>query len=306
MSGVIGEVFTLPDGTNVATGLNLPNAEEVLVMATVAEYPDEMFLEDKDIERALVIGGEQRYLKDRKKRAKRMRNQASLGKCDASANCAGQENTRENQGFADCPLSDCHVYSNGNGGRDQGMALITTFTLMQEKGVSPMQVQVGGLTKTLPNDVYNRRQFDPTVLKQADLEAQRFKGWEFFKAPMDSFEKYCRALASAIARKQQIIFAWHVGGNSMRLNNGYAVPGRGVGNHANCIHSGKWVGGKTLVHPDDQNSWGPSVNPLYGPVGGQGWGEGGFALFTMENVWACAAHHCTYIMTSVKADPNSF
>ncbi len=152
--------------------------------------------------------------------------------------------------------------------------------------------------------MYNRRQFDREVLKIADQEAERFKGFEYYKAPTSSFEKFCLCIASALARKFQVIFAWHVGGGSMRLNNGYAVVGRGRGNHSNCLHSAKWVGGKTLVHPDDQNSWGPSVNPLFGPVGGQGWGEGGFALFTMEDVFACAPYHCTYIVPTFRIDPN--
>ncbi len=298
------EILRLPDGSPVGTGLNIPTEDEQLVMSTLAEYPENMYLDDKPIERALVINGQQRYKSDRDRRRKRMRNQSRLGKCNASSNASGMENVRDDQGMPDVPLSDCHLYSRVNGGGDNGSALITTFTEVQKNGISPMEVQVGGMTKVLPNDAYNRRQFDREVLAQADLEAKRFLGWEFYKAPMESFEKYARALASAIARKHQIIFAWHVGGSSMRLNNGYAVVGRGAGNHSNCIHSGKWVGGKTLVHPDDQNSWGPSVNPLYGPTGGQGWGEGGFALFTMEDVFACARNHCTYIITSSKVDPN--
>ena len=298
------ESFVLPDGTPVGTGLLMPTEDEQLVMATLAEYPDGMMLEDRDIEGLLVINGEQRYKKDREKHKKRMRNQSQLGKCNASSNATGLENTRENQGFVDVALSDCHLYSRVNGGSDRGSGLITTFSEVQERGIAPMLVQVAGREIVLPNNAYNRRQFDPAALKQADIEAKRFLGWEFYKAPMESFEKYARALASALARGHQVIFAWHVGGGSMGLRNGYAVVGRGAGNHSNCLHSAKWVGGRTLVHPDDQNSWGPSINPLYGPTGGQGWGEGGFALFTMEDVWACAHNHCTYIVTSAMIDKN--
>lgn len=304
MSSADQEIFRLPDGQPVGTGLNMPNEAEQLVMSTLAEYPERMLLEDKEIQGALIINGQPRFKLDRKKRQKRMRNQARLGKCNASSNASGMENTREEQGMPDVALSDCHLYARVNGGGDRGSALITTFGEVQAKGISPMEVQVNGMMRVLPNDVYNRRQFDPATLKQADIEAMRFLGWEFYKAPMSSFKDYARAIASAIARRQQIIFAWHVGGGSMRLNNGYAVVGRGPGNHSNVIHSGKYVGGESLVHPDDQNSWGPSVNALYGPTGGQGWGEGGFALFTMEDVWACAKNHCTYIITSAKVDQN--
>jgi hypothetical protein len=299
------ELHRLPDGTPVSTGLLMPTEAQQLVMANVAEYPDKMYMEDKDIERLLVVNGQPRFKVDRKRRQKRMRNQSRLGKCNASSNASGVENTRDNQGMPHVALSDCHLYSKINDGRDSGSALIESFTEVQAGGISPMEVQVGGMMRVMPNDVFNRRNFDPAVLKQADIEAKRFMGFEFYKAPMDSFEKYARALASAIARGHQVIFAWHVGSGSMRIDgNGYAVVGRGAGNHSNVLHSGKWVGGKSLVHPDDQNSWGPSVDLLYGPTGGQGWGEGGFALFTMEDVFACARNHCTYIITSVKADPN--
>lgn len=225
--------------------------------------------------------------------------------CNASSNCSAAENVRDEQGMPEVALSDCHLYSGINGGSDNGSALISSMKKMQDDGCSPMEVQVGGMTRVMPNDVYNRRNFDREVLKIADQEAARFKGMEYYKAPIDSFEKFAACIASAIARRFQVIFAWHVGGSSMRLNgNGYAVVGRGAGNHSNCLHSGKWVGGKSLVHPDDQNSWGPSVNALFGPTGGQGWGEGGFALFTMEDVFACARNHCTYIVPTLKIDPN--
>lgn len=297
------EQFKLDDGVIVGTGLNMPNADEKLVMAALAEYPEGMYLDSAEIERRLVRNGEQVYLKKRKKRAKRVRNQDVLGKCNASSNASGIEQLREEQGMPDVALSDCHLYSLVNGGQDRGSGLVTTFEKVQQVGISPMQVQVGGMLKTLPNNFYNRKQVDAALIKQADIEAKRFLGFEFYKAPL-KFDDYCRAVASAVARDQAVVFAWHVGNNSMRLKNGYAVVGHGVGNHSNLIHSAKWVGGRTLIHPDDMNSWGPCVDPLRGKTGGSGWGEGGFALFTMEDMFACAQHHCTYIITSVRPDPN--
>lgn len=297
----------LLDGTEVATGLNMPTLEERLLMANVAELPetDEFYWVDKAIQDALVRNGQQRYIKDREARRYRMRNQARLGKCNGSSNADGIEQLREGQGMPKMAMSDCYVYSLANDGRDQGCALITTLTQLQAAGgTSPMELQIDGVTKVLPNDFYNRRQVDKRLLQQADIEAKRFVGWEFYKAPVGDFAKFCRALATAIARKDPIIFAWHVGSSSMSLRNGYVQVGRGPGNHSNIFHSGKWVGGKELVHPDDKNSWGPSVDPLYGPTGGQGWGDGGYALFTMEDAYACADNHCCYIMTSMRADPN--
>jgi len=77
--------------------------------------------------------------------------------------------------------------------------------------------------------------------------------------------------------------------------------GRGPGNHANVFHSAKWVGGSDLVHPDDRNSWGPTQSGDYGTSRG-GWGDGGYALFTMEDAYACARYHATYVVTSAVKD----
>lgn len=302
MSGEL-EMHVLPDGTEVATGLLLPNEQEKLLMAQLPEYPDSMYLDSKDIERRLVINGQQRYLASRKKRQHRKRNQGRLGKCNGSSNASGLMQLRETQGMPEIALSDCYIYSLANGGRDQGSALITTLSqLQQAQGTAPMELVVDGKTVMLPNNFYNRSQVDRKVLAVADSEARRFVGFEFYKAPLDSFENYCRCLASAIAREHPVIYAWHVGNSSMQIKNGYVQVGHGPGNHSNLFHDGKWVGGKTLVHPDDDNSWGPCVNKLYGDLGGN-WGDGGYALFTMEDAYACAHNHCTYIMTSVKVDP---
>lgn len=298
------EQFKLEDGSVVGTGLLMPTAQETKLMSVMAAYPERMLLDWSDIEKRLMINGQQRYLADRKKRRKRMRNQANLGKCNGSSNTSAVENLRSNQGMPDIPLSDCFAYACVNGGRDQGSGLINTLTSIQQIGISPMQIQVGGMTKTLPTDFYNFSQISSALVTQAKIEAKRFLGFEYFKAPIDSAESYIHALASAIARDQQVIFAWHVGNNSMRLNNGIVQVGRGPGNHSNLFHSAKWVGGKTKVLFDDQNSWGPSVNALYGPVQNYGWGEEGFGLFDPYDAFACANNHCTYICTSVRVDAN--
>jgi hypothetical protein len=89
----------------------------------------------------------------------------------------------------------------------------------------------------------------------------------------------------------------------MRLRDGYVITGRGVGNHATYFHSAKFVGGSDIVHPDMKNSWGPSVNPDYGRVG-QGWGDGGYALFTMEQAFSCNKNHYTYACVGSTPDPD--
>ncbi len=41
------EILRLPDGSPVGTGLNMPTEDEQLVMSTLAEYPENMYLDDK-------------------------------------------------------------------------------------------------------------------------------------------------------------------------------------------------------------------------------------------------------------------
>lgn len=296
------EVFKLEDGEEVSVGLNLPeSSDELDLMSSVEEYPQSYWLDAGDIEKALVRNGEQQFNDLRKKRRRRMRNQGRIGKCNASSNCSALEQLREVQGMPDVALSDCHLYTKLCGGQDRGSSLISSFREVQAGGVSPMEVQVGGMTKMLPNQAFRQRDFSRGQWMAAQAAADQNRGLEFYKAP-SSFKDFCVAVASAIARQHPIIFAWHVGNSSMRLRSGYVVTGRGRGNHSNVFHSGKWVGGSELVHPDNQNSWGPCSNKLYGRTGGNGWGEGGFALFTMEQAFSCTKYHHTYICPSIKAD----
>lgn len=302
MTGQAIEQFEL-DGDTVGTGLLMPSPTQQLLMDAMQTYPDGLLLDDDDIQKRLVVNGKQVYLVKREQRRYRMRNQGPDGKCNGSSNTSGQEQVREGQGMPHVALSDSYLYSLINGGRNNGSALIESYQTLPESGIAPMQLEVNGKQVTLPANFYNRSQLPSDVLRVADQQAKRFRGHEFYKVPMDSFERYCRAIASAIARDQPVVFAWHVGSNSMKLVNGYVKVGRGPGNHSNLLHSAKWVGGRTLVHPDDQNSWGPCTSPLYGVVSKTGWGDGGFGLFTMEDVYACARNHCTYVIASSKADP---
>ncbi len=118
---------------------------------------------------------------------------------------------------------------------------------MQSVGVAPYLLQVGGLTKKFPNDVYNKSQVDPALYRQAQIEAKRFVGVGYFKIPTDTFENFVVVTASAIARKLPIVWAWHVGGEGSRLKNGYMQASRGPGNHSNLLHSGKWLVARILL-----------------------------------------------------------
>lgn len=298
------EEVILDGGYRVATGLQMPTEDDIKVQSTWATFPESWFeqWDDKAIQNALVAtGGEQRYLKSRVKRRRRIRNQSELGKCNASSNASGGEQIREVQGMADIPLADCFTYIQVNGGVDEGSSLPSTFTNIQKVGLCPYSLQVGGMTKRFPNNAFKKSQVAPDIWAQAVHESARFRAVKCVKLPTDDFELFCRAAAIAIARKMPIVWAWHVGRNGSSLKNGMMQLGNGVGNHSNLIHEGKWVGGKTLVQPDNQNSWGPVANEVYGPKGAS-WGEGGFGLTTMEGLFSCVKYHPPYILVSFGAD----
>jgi hypothetical protein len=293
----MSEVIKLDGFGEVNLGLNLPDAEEIQLMSQSPVYPAGRLLEDKDIQKGLPDGA---YLQSRKRLAPYMINQNPLGKCNASALKGAMEQIRLNQGFPHTVLSDNDAYMQMNGGRDQGSALIRAFEVAQKRGVAPLRIQVNGMEYAIPLTAFNNSHVPAAARAAAAVEAARFKGWEWYRAPRD-FATFCRCVASELARRNPVVFAWDVSSGSSRLNKGYAVTGRGKGNHATYFHSGKWVGGKTLVHPDCRNSWGPSQSPEYGRSG-QSWGEAGYALFTMEQAFACNQWHDTYIVTSAAPD----
>ena len=169
-----------------------------------------------------------------------------------------------------------------------------------KRGIAPRKLSHDGKDYLIPSNIYLRNPMPSDWFKVANEAAKDYTTFECYKLPVQDFQTFKIALASALARDHQIIHAWHVGNNSMRLQNGYAVQGRGPGNHATLFHSGKWVGGQDLVHPDIQNSWGPSQDPMYGPTGSAGWGEGGYGLFTMQNAFQCTQYHDCWVFVGTK------
>jgi hypothetical protein len=289
------------DGVEVGTGLLMPDERASSLMSSAPTYPQDMMLDEGEIKKLLA---DDYWKQSRKHLSKWMIHQGSLGKCNASATQGAMDQIRDNLGMEHVVLSDCHLYANINGGQDRGSMLADGFSYVQKFGIAPKKFQFEGKFEELPTTFYSRRQLDSDLLEQADKEALRFRGFEWYKAPKD-YNSFKIVIASALARRQPVVFAWHVGSNSMRLRNGYVQVGRGPGNHATVFHSAKYVGGEDIVHPDCRNSWGPSKSPEYGSSRGS-WGDEGYAHFTMEQAFACNRHHDTYIVTSARPDPNEF
>ena len=295
-------MFDLLDGTYVAAGLQMPTPELVRESLKYPVYGEDRYLEPAEIEKSLT--GD-RYKTFRKIRSPRIVNQGRIGKCCPSAVISAFHNRRELDGMADIALADSHLYMNINGGSDNGSQLVHAMQYTQSKGISPVNLRVGGQEAKFPLTAYNRRQVSASLIRAADDAALTFQSFEPYRVPIDNYNVFKIAIASAIARDHQIIVAVHAGRSFSTLRQGYVTQSSGFGNHAVLLHSGKWVGGEDLVHPDIQNSWGPAKNPLYGVVGGYGWGEDGFGLITMSSLWQCARTHTFWVFPGSKMNPGS-
>ena len=225
--------------------------------------------------------------------------------CNASATVGGIHNVRDMAGHKHVVLSDCYLYMNINGGRDNGSMLADGFRFA-EGGIAPRSFTYNGKTYNIPHNVYQKRQVSAELLKAADVVAKEYTTWEAYRLPVGDYATFKRYLASALALDYQVVFAWHVNNASMRLRNGYVAVGNGPGNHATLWHSAKYVGGSDVIHPDMQNSWGGgNPDPAYGPPNTAGWGEGGFGLFTMQDAYRCAHNHVFWVITGSKVTKES-
>jgi|GEM_PF-5486785 len=290
------EVFKLPDGSVVAAGCNAPSPAERAMVAEFPVYGENFYLDPADIEKSLK---NDIYKEMRKRRSRWVLNQANLGKCNASATVGAFHNRRDLDGLPHVVLSDCFLYMNINRGRDQG-SLLQDGMEFAKRGVAPRKLNLDGENYTIPSDIYLKSQMPQKWYNIAVEAAKGFCTFECYKLPVNDYQTYKIALASALARDHQVVHAWHVGGNSMRLRNSYVVQGNGPGNHATLFHSGKWVGGQDLVHPDLQNSWGPSQDAMYGPTGTGGWGEGGYGLMAMQDSFQCTKYHDFWVFVGNK------
>lgn len=296
------DVINLPDGTRVATGLLMPTREDTENALQYPLYGEDRFLSPSDIEKSLK--GD-KYKSFRRLRSRWIVNQGSIGKCCPSSVIAAYHNRRDLDGQSEVVLADSHLYMNINGGKDGGSQLVNAMNYSQIGGISPVKLRVNGSEMHFPLTAFNRRQVSQALLKAADEAAKTYQSFEPYRIPNNDYATFRIAVASAIARDHQIIVAVHVGRNFGALRQGYVQQASGFGNHAVLLHSGKWVGGEDLVHPDIQNSWGPSKNPLLGRVSNSGWGEDGFGLITMSSLWQCAKTHTFWVFPGSRMNPGS-
>lgn len=291
------EDMRLPNGVVVRTGLLPATDEGKLFAANAPMFGEEFYLEDADIKKLLPKDTHKMW---RRRRSRWLINQNGLGSCNAAATVGAFQNRRDVEGLKHVPLSVNYLYMHINGGRDSGSTLAEGIKYAA-RGIAPVKLQVEGREWIFPHKSYRTSQISAAQMAAAKAEAANYVAHEAFKLPVGNYTMFKRAVASALARDFQIVHAWHVGGNSMSLRNGYIVQGRGPGNHATLGHSATYVGGEDIVHIDVQNSWCRTSDPIYGPTGSD-WGEdGGFGLMTMQDFYACAKYHDYWVFTgSVK------
>jgi hypothetical protein len=279
------EQFRLPDGTVVGTGnLRIAGGPQ----ETLRSFPQELLLEDGEIQKLLA----RKTIKEaRAARQYRMRNQGQIGSCCPVSVVSCFEQTQEVTGRPHTALQPEHLYMNINGGSDSGALLERAMRRMITHGCAS--------AGKVPYQAYNRRQ--ASNVAAADEDGKRFLMHEPFAIPTD-YKTYCRTVASCIARDWPVEIAWHVTGATMRLINGFAVVGRGPGNHASYLHWAEWIGGETLIRPDLANSWGPTQNVIYG-ARSNGWGENGYAKIQLDDVYATRRYHQHFAVTSISDDP---
>lgn len=282
------EVFKLPDGTEVGTGMLRVVGGPAPVLKA---FPQDLMLDDKDIERRLKARTIEAM---RAKRRYRMRNQGRIGSCCPTSVVSCAEQLQEKTGRPHVPLRAEHLYSMINGGVDGGALLDHAMKAMVTRGCASVA------SNTVKFETVRRSQIaNPAA---ADKDGLRFRMHEPYELPTD-WHDWIRAVASAICHGLPVEMAWHVTGATMAgLRGGYCVVGNGPGNHASMLHWAKWVGGEELIVPDLQNSWGPTMDTVYGPKT-VGWGDGGFGLIRMGDVFATRRYHKHFVGTMMIDDP---
>lgn len=237
------EIFVLPDGAVVGTGLLVPNT----LAASFPEYSTAgPVLSMDDVVSAAKSGMHKG--KDRFDRTW-VKNQRSHGSCNGFAGASALSKARVRRLGAKyrVDLSGAYAYSLMNGGSDNGSTLDDGMAVVSDNGVCPETM--AGWDAIYPNR-YNKA--------KCDAAAAKYKGFECYAVRTEI------ELFSALVAGFDCVVAVHADNGFMRLDNrGVAQGGNGPGNHA--VHAdGVWWDGELIA--DGQNSW----DVTYGNAGRMG------------------------------------
>lgn len=263
----MNQIFVLPDGTQVGTGLQVPTS---LSTSFPAYETSGSMLPRADVEAVAKAGtarGRDRFDKTF------IKSQGKHGSCQGFASALALTRARVRRGQERVDLSGAFAYSLVNGGRDNGSML--------EDGLRVSE-SVGYATEaTVPWDAIYPSRYDRA---KAMAEAARFRGFEVYSVRTEL------ALLSALASGFDCVVAVHADNAFMKLDaRGVAGYANGPGNHAVGADGLSWDG-EVLV--DSFNSWGLS----YGR-------EGRMYLTWDHHLTQTNKYHNFYAMRSTLDDP---
>lgn len=237
----MNQIFTLPDGTRVGTGLVLPLNASSAFPAYQASGPMLAMDDVVSIAKAKTQMGRTRF------DSSYIANQKSHGSCNGWAGARVLTKARVRRGLDPVMLSGAYLYSLINGGRDNGSVL--------EDGMQAMQSQGIATEATVGWDAIYPNRYDRA---KADAEAAQNKAFECYALNSEL------ELFSALASGFDCVVAVQADNPFMHLDaRGVAGASRGPGNHA--VHAdGLWWDGELIA--DGANSWGTT----YGDQGRMG------------------------------------
>ena len=262
--------ITLPDGTEVGLGLQMPTPGFVSALPVYADVGPMLTRQQiEDIARSGTMRGRDRfdssYIKDQK----------SHGSCNGFAGAAALTRARVRRGLPRIDLSGAYLYSLINDNVDRGSLLDRGMMALLARGCAA-ETTVGwaGIFRSL----YETR--------VADAEAARMKAFECYQVNDEGM------LWSGLASGFDAVVAVHADAGFMKLDaNGVAGGGQGGGNHAVGV-SGLWWDRELIA--DAYNSWGLS----YGDQGRMG-------LTWDRHFRPTHQNHAFYLIRSATDDPQS-
>lgn len=210
--------------------------------------------------------------------------QGAFNSCNPCAATGGYAKAREYNGHPHVDFAPEYMYAHISGGRDQGSLLEDSLMALVKIGVCERALVQHG--------TYTMR----GITAQAKENAKRYRALAPYRIPGDDLDRCWRTLLTAVAKREPVIVAVHVGRTFENLNSGgFCGIDRGPGNHAVHADDGKRLkntpcdaSGFCLDMP---NSW------------GKRWGRNGRGYITRGHIAETRQYHAFYAVRGTITDP---
>lgn len=267
----MSDILVLPNGIQVGTGCLVPEKRPTRfrAFADIAQVLSEQEIRE-------IITDPNRKMGRKRFGKEFIGFQGKRRACNGFAGAKALERRRVICGMDWVKLSGEGLYSQINGGQDQGSMLDDGMNCILENGVPPEDM--------VKHEEYIKERIDP----QAFIEAKRFKGLAAYR--VDTKEELDTGLALGFTG----VVAVHVTNDFMKLdNNGIIYPSpsnnRAVGNHAVCVDDIQVVDNEFVY--DMPNSWGVD------------YGDDGRGFLTWKrHLYLTVQYHAFYLIRSVEDD----